>query len=809
MYRKIILYFTIIVLCASFAVMAYFNVLNLFFKIRTFIINEVEKATHKKFIIQSARFDIVKGLVIEGPIILYDDASIIIRAKEASCSFLTFPLARKQIVISTITVESPSLLVERRNDNSFSISELIPRDYTSKNGLKMTINRIIVKNGSINFVDKTFALPFTKKLENVNMDLRPSLPANVDFNLTCEIASDLPIKIRSSGRYSVLQQELVAQTIINNLFLKEFIDYYDVLGLSFPEGTLDATLALHVKDNIVDADINAQTKKLFISKDKIEAKLDSNINALVQYDITNRQFEYAGKLDIRAMDIAGIDMVGKLENIKAKIEFNDSRLWSDNIYIDAFDMPWKVKLNLFNFANPIFDIYATSEARLSALRKILEDDFKVKLPIDIAGKGTIEIALQMQPNNPPKLNGYVRMHEATISLGSGNFPIEHVNGETQFDSNTLKWSTLDFMYHNVRYEASGILTNFASPDIKLSVTSKDLSFDSAFAVNNKVINFSQLNGIYLNSEFSVTGEIDFEDPDNIDADISGMLEFQLKDLKNVARVSDGIDKMKLEGKLYAQFELSGNIKDIKTCNIDARIKSDYISLYGLKLTGMMLDYTQEEGIGYVKSMSSLFYGGTLWAAEKIDWLSKDLPYSLTLNTKDVKLEKLKKDTGFKDKDVAGDIKIYANVAGLINDSSKLAGTGKISIAKGKLWQLDFFRGLGSLIFTSDFSDIIFTEGSCDFNIESKSFITNDFSLKSDLLNLYGSAKVGFDKSINASLTSELNEESMYPGARKNIAAAIGKSTSIDISGTLSEPKYKLRLNVADLAGEAVNAFTQQ
>ncbi|MCX5666434.1 MAG: DUF748 domain-containing protein [Candidatus Omnitrophica bacterium] len=799
----------IIILFAFFAGTAYFNVVNLFFKIRTLIINEVEKATHKKFILQSARFDIGKGFVIEGPIILYDDTSIIIRAKEASCGFFIFPLIKKQVIISAINIESPSLLVERRADSSLNISELIPKGYTSKNGLKMTINRIIIKNGSINFVDKTFTLPFTKKVENVNIDLRPSLPANVAFNFTCEIPSDLPIKVRSSGKYSAAQQELVAQVIINNLSLKEFINYYGVLGLSFPKGTLDATLAIHVKDNIVDADIDARTKNLFISKDKLEAKLDSSINALVQYDIKNRQFEYAGKLDIRAMDIAGIDKVGKLENIKAKIEFNDLRLWSDNIYIDVFDMPWKVKLNLVNLSNPIFDIYATSEARLSVLRKTLEDNFKIKLPIDIAGKSNIELALQMQPNNPPKLNGYVHVHEATISLGSGNFPIEHINGETQFDLNTLKWSNFDFTYHNVRYKASGILTNFASPYINLSIASKDLSFDSIFAVNNKVINFSQLNGIYLNSEFSVTGEVNFEDSDSVDTDISGILEFQLKDLKNIARTSDGIDKMKLEGKLHTEFELSGNIKNIKTCNIDARIKSDHISLYGLKLTDVMLDYIQEKEAGYVKSMSSSFYGGTMWASGKIDWFSKDLPYSLTFNTKDVKLENLKKDTGFKDKDVTGDIKIYANITGLINDSSKLAGIGKISIVKGKLWQLDLFKGLGTLIFTSDFSDIIFTEGSCDFKIENKSFVTNDFSLKSNLLNLYGSAKIGFDRSINASLTSELTEESMCPGARKNIAAAIGKSTFIDISGALSGPKYKVRLNVADLAGEAVNAFTQQ
>jgi hypothetical protein len=221
---------------------------------------------------------------------------------------------------------------------------------------------------------------------------------------------------------------------------------------------------------------------------------------------------------------------------------------------------------------------------------------------------------------------------------------------------------------------------------------------------------------------------------------------------------------------------------------------------------MKLGYTQEDGIGYVRSMDYSFYGGKAHGAGKIYWLSKGSPYSFDLNLKDVKLEKLKKDTDFKDKDVAGDIKVYAKINGLVNDLSKLTATGKVSIANGKLWQLNLFRGLGTLIFTDDFNDIMFTEGSSDFKIKDNAFVTDDLILKSDQLSFSGSVKYGFDRSITALLSPELAEEAMYPGIKKNIAAAIGKSALIEVSGTVTDPKYKVNLSVADLVGEAVTAI---
>ncbi|MFA6142655.1 MAG: DUF748 domain-containing protein [Candidatus Omnitrophota bacterium] len=805
--KRIIVYISLISILVSLIAAVYLNAITLPIRIKAFVVDGIESATHKSVFIQSVRFSILKGLVLEGPVI-YDDTSIIMRAKEASGAFLILPIFKKKVIIPSVKIESPFISIERKGDNSFNMKELIPKEYSEK-GIDVTIYRIIVRNGHINLVDRALSPQFTKTIEKADIDIHLLLPAKVTFNLKCAVPLETHrMDIKSYGEYSFSKKELTAQVTADNLSLKEFAPYYAASKISFQDGDLDARVSLHFREGIVNADVDAATRRLLVSKDKLSARLDSNVKAHTRYDIGNKRLEYAGSLDIRAMDITGIDTIERLDNIKAMVEFSDSRISSDNLSVNALGLPWKARINLVNFSNPVFDIYASTRAHLSAFQKVLTEKFKMKFLVDIAGRSEIQLAIQVEPNKPPKLNGYIHMHDATISLGSGNFPIERINGQAQFTANTLTWSDVDIMYRGTGYKASGILTNFEYPGIQFEASSKDLSFKSIFAVDNTIVKLSQLKGKYLNSEFSVTGEVDIAEPDSMESNLKGRIEFDLKDLKAMSKPSDAVQKMKADGRLDTEFTLDGDIKNIGACDISAVIKSKRLLFYGFELNDMTFDYAQEEGVGNIKNLHSMFYGGLILASAKIDWLTKEPAYSMTLNAKDVKLERFKKDTDFKDKDVSGDIKMYASLNGFLKDPSLITGIGNMSITKGKLWQLNLFKGLGSLIFTSDFSDVIFANVSCDFKIKDKEFLTDDLILNSDLLKISGGGRIGFDKTVAASLRSEVAEESMYPGVRRNIATAIGKYTYIEVSGTTIEPKYKIRPSVSDIVDGVTSAFIQ-
>lgn len=797
----------IISLLAVFAATAYFKASDLPASVKDFVVGEVERATGKKLFIGSIRFSVLKGLVLESPV-LYDKASVIIRAREISCGFVYPSLFRRRIVIPVISIESPLIFVERRADNSFNISELIPKDYSPKGGLSSMFHRIIIRRGKIDFVDRTLDPAFPRKFEDASLDIRLYLPVRVAFAFKSVSGPALQTSVSLTGEYIIPSGEAAVRLAAKSVKPAEFAPYYAVSGFSLPEGTVDATGMIRFKEGAVDAQIDAETKGLSVRKDTMRAKLDSGMKLLVRYDVADKALEYAGKLNIRLMDITGIEGIGKLQNIKADVEFNDTRLFSENVTAEAFGMQWKAKVNLVNYARAVMDIYADTQAHLGALQKALKDEFKIDLPTEIAGSADVRVTIGMEPDKPAKIGGSLDVRDATISMGSGNFPVEHLSGKASFTPGGMSWSDASFSYRGTAYKTSGELADFASPAVRLGVRSQDLSFKSVLALSGRKINLAEVSGQYLNSPFSVTGELDLADPEALDANLTGAADIDLADLRRILKDSAGVRKMKPAGILHADFSLSGDLKDPKGCFIDARFRSPLMSLYGLRLTGAVLDYVQEEGDGRVRSMRASLYGGSITAMAKIDWLSKGFPYSANLDVRDVKIQKLKADTDFKDKDVSGAIRMSTSLTGVFKDISRLSGLGHIAITSGKLWQLNLFKGLGSMVFTSDFSDIVFTDGACDFKVRNRTIFADYLVMKSELVNMYGSGRIGFDRSVEGILKTELTEEAMSPGTQRNIASAVGRYSEIEISGTLSDPKYKMKQNVPGIALGIAGAFLQ-
>ena len=198
-----------------------------------------------------------------------------------------------------------------------------------------------------------------------------------------------------------------------------------------------------------------------------------------------------------------------------------------------------------------------------------------------------------------------------------------------------------------------------------------------------------------------------------------------------------------------------------------------------------------------------FYDGTLEANGTFNLNLSDPAYSLALNIQGVNLEKLKRDTVVQDKEVAGLIFAQAKASGALKNLDGVTGEGKMSIADGKLWQLNLFKGLGSLLFSRDFANIVFKQGSCDFFIKDKTVFTDNLLLKSDITDLTGSVRLGFDSSIEASLNVKvLDDKAPLTGTFKDITTAIigegGRFGIIKVTGTLKDPKYKFHTAVMDI-----------
>jgi len=407
-----------------------------------------------------------------------------------------------------------------------------------------------------------------------------------------------------------------------------------------------------------------------------------------------------------------------------------------------------------------------------------------------------------------KLNGYARLREATMRLGSGQYPLERMTGEVHFTPEGLDWKDLVLVYRDRSYRTAGEITDLDSPVMTVRAVSDDLSFETAVRMKPPVIEVAELTGTYRNSQFDAAGELSLADPAVLDARLAGSLDIDMADVRALVPRSPGIRKMRPAGKVSAEFTFAGPLHDLALPALHVKATSPLLYLYGVRFSQVAVDYVQERGVGAIKSFQANTYGGTVQAAGEIDWFSRGQPFIMKLEAEDVMLERVKRGTPLEKTDLGGDLKVYAKLSGAFKDLARLKGLGRITITDGNLWELNFFKGLGTAIFTSDFKNIIFSEGACDFRVGDLAFYADGVELTGELVRLAGLGRIGFDRSVDLLLRPELMETAMpyATDTQRGMAMAVQEGTVIQVTGTLKDPRFSTRTDVLTVMGSVAEAI---
>lgn len=807
--KKIVIIAAAIILAIS-AWTFYLNEKILPVKIKSRVISDLEGVTKKKVLIGSVKFNIFKGLIFRD-IIIRDEEKAVINVKEASCSVFILPLLKKQVVVPRLTLESPEIFIERRSDNSFNIMELFSGYHEKKKDFSFMLRRIVIKKGGVNFHDLTLDPVFKKELKDMDADIYLDIPAKVRFAVKLNIQSDAPAALDMKGEYLLPGKEFNADIRLSAILPKDFEQYYKKGGFYFPEGQIDFAIGLKHRKGVLKASIDADAKALAFSKEALSAKFDAKILAELHYGFSDNKFSYSGTADILDGRVSGIDTIKNIDDIKGKVEFSNLGLSSGNTHATILGLPMEAKLRIDDFSNPILNIDTVSSVTLETFQHTLKNAFGIEVPADLKGPGKLGLAIRYKLSSPTEfqIKGTLSVSGASISANHGKDLLEKVTGIFQFTPSRLNWEESAFRYKDIDYRTSGELTNFKTPGVQLKLYSEDLALDAVFAINGRLFNFSRFSGRYFNSTFSMNGSIDASDQGGtgaLYADMSGIINLDPEDLKEslLKKFKEKFEKIKPKGDVRAELSIKGNIKDLKTCAIDAKLSSDNLSLYDLKMQNTTLNYSQKNGVGDILFMRSFLYGGSMGLTAKIGWASQGVPYAVDANVEGVKIEKLKTDAAFKDKDISGSMNIQVRLDGVAGDIARLKGQGRAVVSNGKLWQLNLFRGLGMFLFTSDFSSIIFKECSADFGVRDKTIFSDEVNLKSDLLDIYGPVKIGFDGAVSGMVKVEFSANAITDSRLKtSVAAGIENYTMVALGGTVKDPKYNIRLDAANIVQSVV------
>lgn len=808
--KKVIISVLVLALVSAAAYLAYLNEMILPEKIKAALVAGLEQSTGCDVSMGGAKIDLFKGLVIKD-FVVSDSENKIVTAKSISCRFLIIPLFRKEAVITSVKIDSPQVLLERFPDDSINLVDIFLKKPVSfmDGRFTLTVSRVVVSKGEIVFKDYTFQEPFVKDIKNANIDFRLMLPDKVAFNAEFGIPSQVMTAMKVSGEYGLLKKELSMRIEAKDLCLKDFLKYCDETKFRIPDGRVDAEILFDSRDGIINTDMTISGMDMKFSEGKVRADLDGTITAKAKYNTQNKELIYSGSAVVKNLALHNLEGLDNIYDIRGQAFFSDKTFLFKDITATVLGLPVNATAQIKDLQKPVMNVNASSDANLYLLKDILKNRFSIDMPLQMSGHGRLNLILRYSDPEDKNIlvKGSLDMTGAVLTSQYARYPAEDVTGKVDFTQNQLIFKDLKLKYDKKDYALSGTLTNFEKPGVQLELRSDSLSARALFSVNEKSVVLSSLTGRYDDYVFSVQGDIDTSDPKDMKADLGGTVSFQLAENKEPYKsAKDRFKDLKLAGGIKADFTLKGDLNNIQDSIIDAEVRSNDLFINKVEVKNFVSHFTRKRDVYNIEYFKANIYGGTIDGNGLIDLAAKDVPYRVNGEVKGVKIEELKKDAAFKDKDVSGIIHSTFGIKGFSDDVSRLNAWGDVNISKGKLWQLNLFKGMGTLLFRSDYSSVMFEESSCDFVFKDKCFYINDLVMKSSLLNLLGTVRVSEGRAISAYFKTEFTDEGVDAARASNIAGAIERYSVIEVSGTLDEPTYQVKPDLSNVMSDIADNF---
>ncbi|MCK9432207.1 MAG: DUF748 domain-containing protein [Candidatus Omnitrophica bacterium] len=792
----------IILFLSVFGTAVYLN--KVFFpqKIKSMVVSALAEQTGRSVSIKSLEFSFFKGFVMED-LVISEGEKVVLSARRANCAIFIWPIFKKQIIIPGIRLSASYLFLQRRPDGTFNIQDIFNRSggVRKNSDFSLAVFGVNISDGSLVFEDDTLEGQPRKEIRKLQLNLRLGLPVKFRFNLSGELSGKNPALISAAGEYKILSREFAGNLTLKGLSVRELEAYYGSFG-KLATGVVDLQAKIGLKNNMLQIDFSSVGDNMVLEKNNLKAKLDFNMQVKAGYDLAAKSLVFEGACDIWQADISGLEFLGPANNLSGRFVFNQRSLVADCLKVELMGLPFKVHLGIKDFTTPVLNI--NTELDLKDLPGIAREKFNFPF-IDSAG-GRAVLSLKVYPDSKGiwAAQGGLDIAKANLKLDKVKGMFEEIGGRLGFSSQGLNWTDLVFKYRGDDYRSSGSLFDFANPKIQAKLFSRDLSLTGDFELPDKKIKIGQLKGKYLGSQFCLSGQIDRTDPVRPWLDLDGSVSLELPDLEKLLDKNyPAIKKASPRGELEARFVFKGWPGDFKNCYLRLECSGGELQAWGLKGTGFVLDYLQEQKIAKINAMSVSFYDGLIEGSGAMNLDTAELIYWLELAAKEVKLEKLKLDTSSRTKDLSGVFAGQVKLNGAGIDLGKLNGAGNFSVNNGKLGELNLLKGLGRIILVKDLGSIEFDGCSCDFTVNDKAVSSDKFNLTGKIATLSGPVKIGFDGSLEGALNVEILSE-MIPvsGTLQDVTTAIigkgGKFGVIKIGGSLEHPKYSFNAAMGNI-----------
>ncbi|MDD5194949.1 MAG: AsmA-like C-terminal region-containing protein [Candidatus Omnitrophica bacterium] len=526
------------------------------------------------------------------------------------------------------------------------------------------------------------------------------------------------------------------------------------------------------------------------------AKGGLEIQFTLRGNIAQKAFDYALAYRINDAQIDGFENIGGAGRIE-----NDTLFWDGSLQYKKVPMVVKGRIErLSSLGNaeetgikklpPV--LYLEGEFHSSLAQAIAAAKYAKFLYFDYAGPGFIDLKFIINGNLGEKNYRY----SANYALQGAEFKdLKRISARGQTRSGGFTVTEGAFVYKDIPFVLRGTLEDFRAPRINLTVENEIFSAiaKAFYKAGRLTVEQAIIKG--KETKLSVRGRI--IESNKISVAMQGEGDLSFEDAQR-AFSAFGIpmailEKARPRATFNTTFLLSGT-GNPKTWLFKLSGYSDKLKIYGLEAqnANLLLEKKQNELI--ISPLSADLCQGKVDFRAKIDFSNKETIYNLIAN--DVDLSRLGEQLKLKNKNLSGKLSLEGEAKNnSLSDFHALTGQGKVIIKEGNIWEINFLKGLGNLLFIPDFEEIQFKEGSSDFVFKNSTIIFDNLKLHALEMDLEGAGKITFDGNIHFMLIPRFNPDliSVSEGLKKITTSVLGKSgLLIEIEGTLKEPRYQMK-----------------
>ncbi len=809
--RKIILIIILAAILIITGLIFYLNKVYLPVKAKAIVIEQLEKFSNCKVQLDKISIDLIKGISLSN-ISFHNKTSAssseLLSVDNISFHILILPIFKeKKIIIPSINIRSPkiNLILNENKELDIPAISFDKKDAKQSFNFQIIVTKLSINNGSLNFTDKSQAPIFLEKLDNINIDITPSIdkPIKLKAKANIENGKKSPASIDMNGNFNPFKKNLGLEILVKDLALERYNHY--LLGKLNINSALIKNAEINLGYNLGSSDIELKLGSVInqadLLKDKINIKGDARISLSAEYNYNNKKINsLKGSLNPVNLRLENIPFVQEISGINGRIEFSESLVRTKELIGIIKNTRLSLTGIIEDFKDPLLSFQVSSDnLNLADLKQLFNEKLAF---LEMAGESNLILKYEQRLSKPDslRLEGEVFIKRADLEFKDSKTSLSNISGSLSFTENSLKWENGSLSFKDKKYASSGTLKDYITPEIILNITGDNLDLNSSFKVIENVIQLSQLEAKLLNSKLSLNGLVNLSKTNSPFINISGDIDLNLEDLQGLLPDNAQLKQLKPTGISKINLKAQGDVKDFKDLNLEIDASSDALQISGLKFNATTLKYIQAQKLLKDFLLKANGYNGTINIHANADLNPEIIPYRLTSQIQDIDLYLLKSDLALKQDKLSGILNLNMELNGKgvkKEDLNNLIGQGSFTIRDGYLWGFNPLKELANYIKIISFEDIVIKDASCDFNIKDKNFITDNLKLKSDVLNLDISGKISFDQELNLMARTQIldpdlvRERDFLSAIASTIVGQFGQFFDVNITGTSKEPKYKL------------------